>query len=40
MRLLEIELRSSGRAVSAFNHWAISPALVWRVLKIIIIRYS
>jgi hypothetical protein len=26
MWLLEIELRNSGRAVSALNHWAISPA--------------
>jgi hypothetical protein len=27
MRLLEIELRTSGRAVGALNLWAISPAL-------------
>jgi hypothetical protein len=27
MWLLGIELRTSGRAVSALNHWAISPAL-------------
>jgi hypothetical protein len=26
MWLLGIELRNSGRAVSAFNRWAISPA--------------
>ena len=28
MWLLGVELRTSGRAVSALNHWAISPALV------------
>jgi hypothetical protein len=28
MWLLGIELRTSGRAVSALNHWAISPALL------------
>jgi hypothetical protein len=27
MWLLGIELRISGKALSAFNHWAISPAL-------------
>jgi hypothetical protein len=27
MWLLGIELRTSGRAVGALNHWAISPAL-------------
>ena len=27
MWLLGVELRTSGRAVSALNHWAISPAL-------------
>jgi hypothetical protein len=27
MRLLGIELRTSGKAVSILNHWAISPAL-------------
>jgi hypothetical protein len=32
MRLLGIELRTSGRASSALNHWAISPVLV-EVLK-------
>jgi len=28
MWLLGFELRTSGRTVSALNHWAISPALV------------
>jgi len=31
MWLLGIELRTSGRAVSALNHWAISPAF-WKLL--------
>jgi len=34
MWLLGIELRTSGRAVSAFNHWAISPAS-WCFLSVI-----
>jgi hypothetical protein len=33
MWLPGIELRTSGRAVSALNHWAISPALIFDVLK-------
>jgi len=34
MWLLGIELRSFGRAVSALNHWAISPALQPQFLKV------
>ena len=33
MRLLGIELRASGRAVSALSHWAISPAPMVYFLK-------
>ena len=29
MWLLGLKLRTSGRAVSALNHWAISPAYTW-----------
>jgi hypothetical protein len=32
MWLLGIELRTSGRAVSALNHWTISPAPGWKFL--------
>jgi hypothetical protein len=32
MQVLGIELRNSGRAASALNCWAISPALVWSLL--------
>lgn len=32
LRSLDIKARSFGRAASAFNHWAISPAL-GRILK-------
>jgi hypothetical protein len=33
MWLLGFELRTSGRAVGALNHWAISPAPTPRFLK-------
>jgi hypothetical protein len=33
MRLLRIELSTSGRAVSALRHWAISPAQEYNLNK-------
>jgi len=33
MWLLGIELRTSGKAVSALNHWAISPAPYWVIFN-------
>jgi hypothetical protein len=35
MWLVGIELKTSGRAVSALNHWAISPALLLGTLSYI-----
>ena len=38
MWLLGIELRTSGRAVSALNRWAISPAQTWRFVFLSLIK--
>jgi len=40
MWLLGIELRTSGRAVSALNLWAISPALLLLFLKLFFLQYK